>query len=417
MVDHSGHTANTGWRFLDWFTGGSAHPYMRLVECMSADWTWIAITVGLDLAVATGYALIALHWWKNSQLVPGDSPPKRALDRIRNIFIFCGLCGYIFIPIKMVWPAWRLYDLFMLILAYYTWRYALGARGLKVLYSEFGRSEKLASDLKASQEESQRKSAFLNAVSHDLRTPLNGMTLQADLATISAEAGDSTALKTALAEIKTSAAATAELLNRFLELGRIDWSAEPNRIEETPAARIVAAIGAGHEAQASAKGLSLSFSGADGLLLRTDRLKVERILNNLLANAVKFTEQGGVTVSVEPRGADLRVEVADTGVGMPAEERRCLFDEFFQLRNHERDRTKGFGLGLAISRRLARQLGGDVSLVQSEVGRGSRFRLELPGVVAGRAGQEAAGPAFAHGGNGAGPAVIVAAPAAAPGRG
>jgi signal transduction histidine kinase len=384
-MDHAGHTAQTGSRFIDWFTGGSTHPYMRLVECMSSDWTWIAITVGLDIAVAAGYSLIALHWWKNSRLVPSDSPPKRALDRIRNIFIFCGLCGYIFIPIKMVWPAWRLYDLFMLVLAYYTWRYALGARGLKVLYSEFGRSEKLASDLKASQEQSQRKSAFLNAIGHDLRTPLNGMTLHADLATISAETGDAETLRTSLAEIKASAAATAELLNRFLELGRIDWSCEPNRVEDAPLARVIAAVAASQEAAARARGLAWAVTGATGLLLRTDRLKLERILNNLLSNAVKFTQQGGVSIAVQAEGSDLRVDVTDTGVGMAAAETQCLFDEFFQLRNHERDRAKGFGLGLAISRRLARQLGGDVSLVESHPARGSRFRLDLPGVVVGRA--------------------------------
>jgi signal transduction histidine kinase len=384
MMDHTGHTAQTGSRFLDWFTGGASYPYMRLIECMSGDWTWIAITVGLDLAVATGYALIALHWWKNSKLVPGDSPPKRALDRIRNIFIFCGLCGYLFIPVKMVWPAWRLYDMFMLVLAYYTWRYALEARGLKVLYSEFSRSEKLASDLKASQEQSQRKSAFLNAISHDLRTPLNGMTLQAELAAISAAAGDSASLQQALSEIKTSAAATAELLNRFLELGRIDWISEPNQVQEASASRVVGAVAASHEAAARARGLTLRVSGLDGLVLRTDRLKLERILNNLISNAVKFTEQGGVSVDVAAEGADLRIEVADTGVGMAAGERQYLFDEFFQLRNHERDRAKGFGLGLAISRRLARQLGGDVALAESEPGRGSRFRLDLPGVVVGR---------------------------------
>ena len=386
-MDHSAHTAQSGSRFLDWFTGGSAHPYMRLADCMAGDWTWIAITVGLDLAVATGYALIALHWWKNSRLVPSDSPPKRALDRIRNIFIFCGLCGYIFIPIKMVWPAWRLYDLFMLVLAYYTWRYALEARGLKVLYSEFSRSEKLASDLKASQEQSQRKSAFLNAIGHDLRTPLNGMTLHADLAVISAETGDAETLKNSLSEIKASAAATSELLNRFLELGRIDWSSEPNRVEDAPLSRVLAGVAATHEPAIRAKGLTWSVTGGSDLLLRTDRLKLERILNNLISNAVKFTDRGGVSITVEAKASDLRIDVADSGVGMAADQRQCLFDEFFQLRNHERDRAKGFGLGLAISRRLARQLGGDVSLVESEPARGSRFRLELPGVVVSRTAQ------------------------------
>jgi hypothetical protein len=112
---------------------------MDLVHCMGHDRWWIAITVALDLAVAGGYALIALHWWKNQRGLP-DSPAKRALGTMWNIFLFCGTCGYLFIPIKMVWPAWRLYDLVMVVLGYYTWRYALGARDLKVVYNELGRS-------------------------------------------------------------------------------------------------------------------------------------------------------------------------------------------------------------------------------------------------------------------------------------
>src|SRR5262245_32080762 len=120
--------------FLDWFTGGSENPYMRLYHCMAHDWLWIWITVALDLAVAAGYGVIAVHWWKNQRHLP-PIPAKRALNTLRNIFIFCGICGYLFIPIKMLWPAWRLYDLFMAVLVYFTWKYAWSARALKVVYS------------------------------------------------------------------------------------------------------------------------------------------------------------------------------------------------------------------------------------------------------------------------------------------
>ena len=106
----------------------------------------------LDLAVAAGYGLIAIHWWRNEKLL--DNPPaKRALGRMRNIFFFCGICGYIFIPVKMFWPAWRLYDLFLVVLVYFTWRYAWGAKELKVVYSELVRTDQLAADLKHSREE------------------------------------------------------------------------------------------------------------------------------------------------------------------------------------------------------------------------------------------------------------------------
>src|SRR5262245_34675099 len=110
-------------QLLNWFAGGASR-YMTLVHCMNHDWFWIGLTVGLDLLVATGYVLIALHWWRNEANVAA-SPSKKALARMKNIFLYCGLCGYVFIPIKMVWPAWRLYDAFLAVLAYYTWRYAL----------------------------------------------------------------------------------------------------------------------------------------------------------------------------------------------------------------------------------------------------------------------------------------------------
>jgi signal transduction histidine kinase len=104
------------------------------------------------------------------------------------------------------------------------------------------------------------------------------------------------------------------------------------------------------------------------------------VLGNLIGNAVKFTQAGGVRVEVDCAGADLEIHVIDTGVGIAAEDRERLFEEFFQVKNHERDRRKGFGLGLAISRRLARQLGGDIN-VESAIGRGSRFTVVLPGVL------------------------------------
>src|SRR3954469_2190319 len=102
---------------------------------MKGDVLWISITIALDLAVAAGYGLIALHWSKNARSLPAI-PAKSALANMRHIFAFCGICGYVFIPIKMFWPAWRLYDMFLVVLVYFTWKYAWNARDLKVIYSE-----------------------------------------------------------------------------------------------------------------------------------------------------------------------------------------------------------------------------------------------------------------------------------------
>jgi signal transduction histidine kinase len=138
------------------------------------------------------------------------------------------------------------------------------------------------------------------------------------------------------------------------------------------------------QASAEQKGLSLRLSAPAGLLVRADRVKLERVLLNLLDNAVKFTETGGVHVEVERSGADVRIRVVDTGIGIPPEHRARLFEEFYQVGNSNRDRRKGFGLGLSVARRLARQLGGDLA-VESQLGSGSRFTISLPAVAAGPA--------------------------------
>jgi signal transduction histidine kinase len=103
-------------------------------------------------------------------------------------------------------------------------------------------------------------------------------------------------------------------------------------------------------------------------------------LSNLLDNAIKFTQHGRIRVESESNGRGLELHVIDTGCGIAPEHQSQLFREFFQIDNTQRDRKKGFGLGLAISRRLARQMGGDV-VVESAAGQGSRFSILLPAAV------------------------------------
>ena len=359
---------------LQWLAGNGR--YHTLIHCMGGDTFWIAITVALDFTVAAGYGLIALHWWKNQRHL-ADTPAKRALGTMRNIFLFCGICGYLFIPVKMVWPAWRLYDGVMFVLAYYTWRYAWGAKDLKVIYSELGRSKQLAEDLHESRQESRRKSFFLNAISHDLRTPLNGLLLQVNLAELGATTGDTETLKASIHDIKTSARAAADLLDSFLEYARLDAGVDEIAVREVDVAEVVRSAVTSFGLAAEQKGLYLRASAPAGLIVQTDRQRLERILTNLISNAVKFTERGGVRVEVEREGASIRLHVIDTGVGIAAGDQTRVFDEFFQARNPERSRDKGFGLGLAIARRMARQLGGDLSC-ESSPGHGSRFSVTVP---------------------------------------
>jgi signal transduction histidine kinase len=363
---------------LRWFAGGS-DPYLSLVECMRGDTFWIGLTVVLDLAITIGYLLIARHWWENERLLP-PSPAKTALGNMKRIFLYCGICGYLFTPIKMFWPAWRLYDLFMIALVVSAWRFAMNARQLRVVYHELGRTKQLAFELEESREKSRRKTDFLNAISHDLRTPLNGLMLQADLAEMSFASKDQESLRESIRGIKEAARSTADLLNSFLELGRLDWSDDPSRESRFPLEELIAHVINAARPVAEAKGLNLRYELLAGLQVRTDRVKLERILQNLVGNSVKFTEVGRVEVIVETSGRDAILRVIDTGVGIAEDQLNTIFDQFYQVDNLARDRTKGFGLGLSIARKLALQLGGEL-LVESEVGRGSRFSVRLPGVV------------------------------------
>lgn len=368
--------------WLAWFTGHGR--YMDLTHCMGGDAPWIALTIVLDLAVAAGYVVIARHWAQNEELL-GDSPAKSALRSIKVVFIVCGICGYLFIPIKMFWPAWRLYDLALMILVYYTWRYAMGAQHLRVVYTQLDQTEHLKLELEKSREEARRKSLFLSAVSHDVRTPLNGMSLQAELAQLCHDTGDAEGLRQSLAEIRKCARSAADLLGEFLELGRIDWSGES--ILREPIA-LDAAIGRLLEAaapQAGRKGLRLESEVAPGLTATTDRRMLGRILQNLVENGIKYTPSGSIRVVASSSDGVVAIDVIDTGVGIAEEHQALVFQDFFQVDNRERDRTKGFGLGLSIAARFAAQLGGELRL-ESRPGLGSRFTLLLPGDPAGRGG-------------------------------
>jgi len=361
--------------FLDWFAGGDM-PYRTLFHCMRGDMFWIVTTVTLDLAVATGYMLIMSHWWRNERTLP-DIPAKQVLRGMRNIFLLCGICGYLFIPVKLFWPAWRLYDIVMVFLVYSTWRYALQARNFKVVYGEIGRNKELSDNLEKSREESKRKSFFLNAISHDLRTPLNAIILQSHLAEVNQATNDQAALAATVRDMRSSAKATADLLNTLLEYAKLDFAAEPVHQDVFPLADLVTEVLQRQHTVAAARGLWLRSSVPTDLMIRCDLSKLDRVLTNLISNAIKFTNEGGIRVEIDARGANVELHVIDTGVGIDPAVIDTLFDEFVQLDNAERNHTKGFGLGLTIARRLACQWGGDIS-VTSGKGSGSRFTILLP---------------------------------------
>jgi CheY-like chemotaxis protein/anti-sigma regulatory factor (Ser/Thr protein kinase) len=172
-----------------------------------------------------------------------------------------------------------------------------------------------------------------------------------------------------------------DLVNDLLDLSRFD-SGKVDLIEtEFPLNDLIEGEGQQFRPAALAHGLDLIVEPLNRpVWLRTDRVKLARVVGNLIDNAIKFTAAGSVRVSAELVSDPERrvlIRVADTGIGIPEEQHARIFDEFQQLRNPERDRAKGSGLGLAISKRLVDLLGGHLR-VESDSGRGTVFTLEMP---------------------------------------
>jgi len=183
----------------------------------------------------------------------------------------------------------------------------------------------------------------------------------------------------ALARIKASSWHLVSIIDEILSITRVEAGKEEVRWAETDIAAIAREVAAIIEPQAAARMLALQRVGTDTpLLLLTDAGKVRQILTNLLGNAAKFTEQGSIGIQVERSDPEcIRVLISDTGAGIPPEHQERIFEPFTQVDSSHTRLGAGTGLGLAICRRLARLIGGDVTL-ESVPGSGSTFTLELP---------------------------------------
>lgn len=257
-----------------------------------------------------------------------------------------------------------------------------GALALIIDVTERARAEaEKQQAMEAAEGASRRKTQFLSAVSHDLRTPVNALSLQAELLgrIVEMRADPDDDLQLLAGDIRAASNNLIELINDLLDLTRLDSGGFDYKPTDFSLDAWLAATLAPLELTARTKALEFAWNvDRPGRIIHGDRVKLGRVLTNLVGNAVKFTEDGEVTISVfADRDGCLRIEVCDTGPGIPADQIEHIFDEFSQLRNPERDRTKGTGLGLAICRRLVEGVGGQM-LVESEVGRGSTFTAIYP---------------------------------------
>jgi CheY-like chemotaxis protein/two-component sensor histidine kinase len=216
------------------------------------------------------------------------------------------------------------------------------------------------------------KTRFIAAASHDILQPLNAARLYVTSLIERQEAGADGSL---VQNIDASLEAVEEIFTALLDISRLDTGAMKPELTDFRISELLQRLEVEFAPVAREKGLDLIFMPCS-LAVRSDRRLLRRLLQNLVSNAIKYTPKGTVMVGCRRRGGKLRVEVYDTGIGIPHAKRRAVFKEFHRLDQGARV-ARGVGLGLSIVERIARVLNCELAL-KSNVGRGSRFSVEVP---------------------------------------
>jgi PAS domain S-box-containing protein len=237
-----------------------------------------------------------------------------------------------------------------------------------------------AEDARQRSEEANRaKSDFLAKMSHELRTPLNAIGGHAELIELGVHGAVTPEQASALERIRKNERHLLALINDILDFSKLEAGVVRLDIRDVKIEELVASLESLIGPLFDTKGVHYRVSEcSDGLVARGDSERIVQICLNLLSNSLKATAAGGeVTVECERRGDQIAIHVRDTGSGIPPERLESVFSPFTQLGRALNSPDTGVGLGLAISRELARGMGGDVTVV-SEVGVGSTFTLTLP---------------------------------------
>ncbi len=229
------------------------------------------------------------------------------------------------------------------------------------------------------------KSSFFSNISHEIRTPLTLILTPLTHILRTRREGLPSDVLAALEGVRGNASRLLKMVNSLLDFAKLEAGHAKVSVQELEINAVVRDAAGLFAATAESRGLALDVVVDSGpLMVRSDLDKVEKILVNLLGNAVKFTPAGGkITLRCARVGRDLELSVQDTGVGIPKAQTEAVFERFTQVENSMQASTRGTGIGLAMVREYARLLGGDVT-VASEVGKGSTFTVRVP--VAGPSG-------------------------------
>ncbi len=269
---------------------------------------------------------------------------------------------------------------------------------LQVRFDKEDLALRLAEQVERVEAGSREKTRFLASASHDLRQPLHAVSL---FSAVLEHALAESPQRETVTRLGHSVRMLSASLDGMLDVSRLDAGAVQPRIETLAVHPLFVSLQNTYGGRAQEKGLRLRIRAPGDLHVASDRLLLERLLGNLLDNALKYTEQGGVLVAARrARGAEgddaVLFEIIDTGIGIPAELQAQVFEEFFQVGNPQRDRAYGLGLGLSIVQRLSLLLRHPVTL-RSRSGQGARFTVRVrsvPPVAA--SGRPAPAPSTRH---------------------
>lgn len=276
------------------------------------------------------------------------------------------------------------YALVLLVLIYWSAVRMAGQRLNRVQRSnlelQFANAQLIASlteKTRVALEAVEAKNRFIASAAHDLRQPVHALSLYADWLRAEPEL-----VLQITPKIVQSTQAVNELFNSLFDLARLDASVVEVNWQRVDLPSLVGELELQYAPLAKEKGLDLRTHGLPGAV-RSDPVLLKRLLGNLLSNAIRHTERGGVLLAVRPGEGGWRVEVWDTGVGIAPEHQQAIFQEFYRVARHN-GTEEGFGLGLAIVTRLCGALNHRLSM-QSKPGQGTVFRLDMETVVDGEA--------------------------------
>ena len=245
-------------------------------------------------------------------------------------------------------------------------------QSLKLRFENIELVEQLRQQKDEAEQANMAKTKFLAAASHDLRQPLHALSL---FTSVLDESIQYPKVRRVVEQIKASVQALQSLFNALLDISRLEAGVMKVAKCDFPLQTVFDKLANDFNPQAEEKGLRIIWPTCVNSAY-TDPTLLEQILRNYITNAIRYTDSGEVRIDCDSNGRQLNIQVKDTGVGIPEEERRSIFDEFHQLNNPERDRSKGLGLGLAIVQRTANLLGHEIG-VESQPGKGSTFSVSV----------------------------------------